>query len=502
LGERLKVPADLPGGTVPPIRLPPLDPHHPKEREAAMNRLYPELPAPPPEPPLPLGPEGKPLSLSDLQRLAVSNNPRLRQAVAQVEVARGAALQAGLYPNPTVGYEADTMGTASAPGYQGGFVEQDIITAGKLQLAQSAALVDLRNAELALRATQADLLAQVRAGYFGVLVARERLRIARTLAIFTYDVYRIQVEQVRGAQAAAYEPLQLRVLAMQARGNWVQAHNRAVSAWKQLAASLGLPALPPTQLEGRVDMPIPRFDYDNVLTRVLQQHTDVLTAENAVQKARYQLRLAQVKPVPDIGIRVLVQKDYTTAQSQVTPSVTVGVPLPVWDRNQGGIIQAQGGLIQAQEESHRVRIELTAKVADAYERYENNRVLLDYYRQFLLPDQVRSYRGAYNRHQQEPDRVDFGAVVNAQQILAQTIEAYVATLSAQWDAVVELSRLLQTADLFQTAEREPVAAVPDLREVAPLPCCHPCSPLPGQEFQGKDGVWPPADPSSSRLGRE
>ncbi len=43
------------------------------------------------------------MNLADLEQLALEHNPTLAQAAAQVEAARGRAVQAGLYPNPTVG---------------------------------------------------------------------------------------------------------------------------------------------------------------------------------------------------------------------------------------------------------------------------------------------------------------------------------------------------------------------------------------------------------------
>src|SRR5262249_23050822 len=164
--------------------------------------------------------------------------------------------------------------------------EQIIKTAHKPGLARAAALMDLRNAEVALRKAQVDLLSQVRGGYFAVLVAQASVRVNAALARFTEEVHRIQVEQLKGGEAAAYEPMQLRVLAIQARTNLVQAHNRSIAAWKQLAATLGLPGMPPTELVGRVEMPIPQYGYDTALARVLTSHTDVITAENSQLKAR------------------------------------------------------------------------------------------------------------------------------------------------------------------------------------------------------------------------
>jgi outer membrane protein, heavy metal efflux system len=475
LAERLRIPPELPGARTPPIQLPPPDAPR-AEREAAINNLYQPLPQPVGDLILQPGPEGRPLALADLERLAMTNNPALRQAAADVEAARGAAIQAGLPPNPSLGFEGDQMGSSGTAGQIGGFVEQVIKTAGKLKLARAAAEMDLANAEQAFRAAQNDVMSQVRSGYFAVLVARENVRAAKALARFTDEVYRVQVEQVRSGQLAApYEPLQLRVLAVQARGALVQAQNRHAAAWKQLTAALGILGMPPRELAGRVDAPLPLFHYDQVLTTILARHTDVATARNSVLRARYNLRLAQITPVPDVDVRVAVQKDYTGSPVLTQVGVQVGVPVPVWDRNQGNIIQAQANLLRAVEQEHRVRTDLTSRLAEAFERYENARTLLDYYRLNILPDQVRAYRGVYERHNLEPDRVSFGDVITAQQTLATTITSYLVTLGSAWTAVVDVANLLQTPDLFQLGQEQCVAPVPEL---APLPCCHPNCPAP------------------------
>lgn len=498
LPSRVKVPAGLPGGGAPPITLPPPAAGKEKEREAAIDKLYPPLPSLGSDPMENPGPEGHPLTLGDLQHLASANSPTLRQAAADVTATRGAAIQAGLPKNPNFGFEDDTAGTAGGPGYLGGFIEQTITTAGKLKLAQAAAAMDYFNAQVALRRVRIDVAGQVRAGYFAVLVARENMRVSRTLTEFTEELFRIQVEQVKGGQAAAYEPMQLRVLATQARGALVQARNRYTSAWKQLAAALGLPGMLPTELAGRPDMAIPAFKFEPTLARVLQNHTDVLIAQNGVLKGRYNLRLAKVTPIPDVNIRAMLQRDFTGPPFEMAPSIAVSAPIPVWDHNQGGIIQAQAQLVRAVEESHRVHNDLTTKLADAFERYENNRVLLSYYRDQILPDQVRAYRGVYERHQQQPDLVGFGDIVQAQQTLATAITTYIATLGAQWTAVVDVSTLMQIDDLFSesdlSGDRLCVTSVADLLHLMPLPCGHACSPLKDPALKTGDGRWPDAAP--------
>src|SRR4029077_1308291 len=132
------------------------------------------------------------------------------------------------------------------------------------------------------------------------------------------------------------------------------------------------------------------------------------------QQARYNLHLARLTPYPDLDMRLMVQKDNTTVPHEVVPSVVLGVPVPIWNRNQGGIHQAQGNLMQANEQPHMVRNDLTARVAEAFERYLDNRAILEIYARQILPDQVRAYLGTADRHQAEPREVGFADVVVAQ----------------------------------------------------------------------------------------
>src|SRR5205807_9848997 len=118
----------------------------PKVLGKVVNQYFPPLPPVGAGPQAVPGPAGKPLTLADLQRLARANSPLLRQAAADVEAAKGAALQAGLYPNPTLGTLTQTAGPGGGPFY-GVIATQTIKTMGKLKLAQAAAVMDLANAQ-------------------------------------------------------------------------------------------------------------------------------------------------------------------------------------------------------------------------------------------------------------------------------------------------------------------------------------------------------------------
>jgi cobalt-zinc-cadmium efflux system outer membrane protein len=409
------------------------------------------------------------LTLADLQRLAETYNPSIKNALAAVEAARGAAFQAGQYPNPSIAFEHDTSETGPA-GYPGFYFDQVVKTGGKLTVAQAVATMDILNAQLALRKARSDLRYAVRGNYFAVLVALENIRVNQALYRFTHEVYRIQVDLVDKAEGAGYEPMQLRPLMLQAQLNLIQAQNQYTAAWRQLAANLGLPNMPPTELEGRVDRPIPLFHYEDVLAR-LRNHTDVLTARVAIEKAKYNLKLQKLQPLPDVELRLLVQKDYSTPPNQLAHSAVFSATVPLWDRNKGGIRQYEWLLAQASLGPEQARNALINTLADAFNRYQTARTTVEIAGQ-QIRDQVRVYRGVYERRQQTAvlGQVTFGDMVTAEQTLSGYLAGYITALGLQWQAVVDVANLLQTEDLFQASQQlQEVESLPDLKNLLPPP---------------------------------
>jgi outer membrane protein, heavy metal efflux system len=468
---QLEIPAVVPGSEAPLIKLP----TDRAEREKAIDRLYPGLTVLPEEPVPQPGPDGRPYTLADFQQMAAGNSPQLRQAAADVEAARGNLIQARAYPNPTVGYESGPNNNNTATGTHGVFVDQVIKTGGKLKLQSAAAEMDIRNAELALKRARSDLATAVRTAYFNVIVAQETMRVNRALARFSDDIFRLQGDLLRAGQVASHEPAALRAQAATIRLSYQQSIANYAYAWKQLVAIIGLPQLPLTAVEGRVDKLVPYYEYDTVLAHILRNHTDVLTARNAIEKARYNVQFAQVTPVPDVDVRADVWKETTVAPFDAFHTISVSVPLPVWDRNQGAIRAASAALVRASEEPHRVDVTLTNGLATAYASYKTNLDAVEYYRRDILPDQVRYYRGVFERRKIDP-AASFGDLVQAQQTLTATVTAYLGVLNQLWISVANVADYLQTDDLYQLGKPLELPELPDLDSLHAWPCPHPQTP--------------------------
>ena len=444
--KRFKIPEDLPGADAAPLTLPPMDAtESAADRRSIVESLFPEVMAAADVAPYTV--DATALPLASLQQMALDNSPIVRQAAANVEQARGAAVQARLYPNPVIGYEGDTIGTAATDGYNGVFMTQEFVTAGKLTLAQNSAMYTMRAAEADLRKARIRLASNVRRNYFNVLIAQERLRFSKSIAKLSNEVYQAQVELVAGGEAAAHEPLQLRVFAVQARNNVILATNGLDASWRQLAAAIGLPRMESQPVAGSVEALSPDIEYRTLVER-LQHHTDLMAAQARIVAARFDLQLQEVTPIPNIQVYAAFQKDDTTPLNDYSTNVQISAPVPVLNRNQGNIATAHATLVRAQQDFTDANNGLMSSLADNFARYASNRTISESYRTDLLPDQVRVYRGVYNRFLLDGQSIDFAQVVVVQQTLATVVTSYLQSLTDSWNATVDLAELVQINDLM------------------------------------------------------
>src|SRR5438067_7678732 len=75
------------------------------------------------------------MQLSQFEQFALIANPTLQQANALVRGSAGRRQQAGLLPNPSVGYQGEEIrGGSFGGGEQGGFIQQTFVLGGKLGL--------------------------------------------------------------------------------------------------------------------------------------------------------------------------------------------------------------------------------------------------------------------------------------------------------------------------------------------------------------------------------
>jgi len=290
------------------------------------------------------------MSLDDLEQLALERNPTLVQAGAQVRISRGEALQAGLPLNPEVGYVAEQIGAAGTAGeLQGMFIEQEIVTGGKLRLSRAKYAQQARQAEIQVLAQRYRVLYSVRVAYYEALAQQQTLKLQQQTAQTSSEITTTVSELMNVGQANRTDMLQAEIAYQRASANRQMGERRLQSCWEQLAAIVGEPDLPFNHLEGQLEFAgEDSFNRDAALAHLLECSPELRFARAEVVRDQIALQRERVEPIPNVIVRA--DTGYNFESRDTVAGVEVGVRLPIFDKNQGTIMQAQAELQRAQAE--------------------------------------------------------------------------------------------------------------------------------------------------------
>jgi outer membrane protein, heavy metal efflux system len=389
-----------------------------------------------------------PLTLSEANGLAYQNNPTLALAAARMAAAEGRQVQAGLYPNPVVGYHGTEIGNQGTSGGQGGFVAQKLVTGGKLRLAQAAGARAVQSAHFRLHAQEQRVLTDVRIRFYEALAAQRRVELAAELTRIGDDLVATTEKLLEGRLRTENDLLQAQIRAEEAHILRDNSENELREAWRRLTVVIGVPSLQGGRLDGDLDREVPELSWEECCNVVLAQNPALQATRARAAQARILVERARREPIPNVDVFVSVRHQEPTDSN--VANVQVGVPVPVFDRNQGNIRAAEADWVAASQEIERIELQLQDQLAVAYRRYRNARRQAARYRQSIIPKAERSLRlvsGAYDLGQ-----VEYLTLLIAQQTYVQTTLANVDSLRELQTAAAVIEGQLLSGSLSNSDE--------------------------------------------------
>lgn len=388
------------------------------------------------------GAEGNPLSLGELQQLAATYNPTLRQAFALLEQARGNWLQVGLYPNPSV--EAERAPNNAAFDMFNVYVTQEIVTARKLQLNRAVASHDVERARWEAEAQRLRVANEVEIRYVAALGAQRQVAVAEDLLEIAQEGVNTSEKLLEGEEVSEADVLQARLQQSETQILLRNARYRAAAAWKRLGNVIGWPDLPARPLVGDLEAEIPDLNFEDALQQLLGRNPSLWAARARMQAAREQVLREEKQPIPNMGLTAGLGRDYY-APSYMMYTLQFRFNLPVFDRNQGNVAAAAGELRAAQSEVGRLELSLRTELAKAFRRYQTAQNQAQMYRDSVLPMSEDNLSLALKRY--EEGEFDFLRVLTARRELFDANVSYVVSLIELRTAAIEIRGLLLTGGL-------------------------------------------------------
>jgi cobalt-zinc-cadmium efflux system outer membrane protein len=383
------------------------------------------------------------LTVDHFERLALVHNPTIGSASAIVMQQQGLYKQAGLYPNPTVGYVRSDPDQSGHSQTQGVFASQDIVTGGKLRLARASARLDVEQSVWQLDAQQARVVNDVRIRFFEALGAQHAVQAAMDLEEIAVEGVKIAEKLLAAKVGTRPDVLQAEIQLSVVRASLRDARLRHDSAWRQLLAVAGVKDIPPSLLAGDLEGDMPALEWDS-LAQQLVASSPLLRAQQAqIAAAEYELKLARVQVIPNLNVQVVAQRDSTERFS--SGNLFVGMPLPVFNRNQGNILTAEGRLIQQRREYERIQLALVDQLAGSYRQYQTLRHQAEQLKKEILPRAKENLDLTAQGY--KIGRFDFARVLTARQLYFQSNLAYIDSLTEFRKTAIEIAGLQLTGGL-------------------------------------------------------
>lgn len=380
------------------------------------------------------------IGLDDIIGLAMARNPKLSQSMFAIDAARGKAEQAGLMPNPTLMIEGQELGDVMGPAgiWTAPFFSQEIVTAGKLRLARAAACREVDQANLQLHAQRFALLTVIRQGYFDVLTLQRRAEILGELVQLAEKSAENTRKLVEARQAARLDLLQMEVELERIRAERDATQRELPAAFRKLAAVAGVPDLAYMPLVGTLDAPMPNYDLEAAANLVREAHPEAIAARVGVDKAQLQLRRAQVERIPNVTVGAGYMRQNQNLSNDW--AISVSLPVPLWNRNQGNVRTAQAQVGESATEAVRVENDLVERLAMAHREFAAARQKADRYRAAILPRAKETYELSLQAFR--GGQFEYLKVLQAQRAVAEANLEYVKALGEAWKGASGISGLM------------------------------------------------------------
>lgn len=315
------------------------------------------------------GEEGRSVTLEQVQSAAMANSPVVRVAEAEVEEARGRLVAARTYPyNPEIALEgADRNGPGGSSTDRGVTLSQQVEIAGQRGKRVARSEADHAAAGRRLERRRQEVRAAVERAFALALGSRDLMDVAASDLALTRNLMEFQRRRL---EAGATSQLELN-LAQAAAGRADRRLQGVKAEWMtartRLAEAAGLdPAKPPLPVGSLPAATAEIMALDPLVATALARRPDLDSLRLEAERARRQLKLERSLAVPDLRLEAFGSRE----EGDDIAGIGLGLAIPLFNRNQGGIVEASSTLHRTGAETRKAELAVRQEVTEARARLE------------------------------------------------------------------------------------------------------------------------------------
>lgn len=380
------------------------------------------------------------LTLERALELARQRNPELAAAAREQQATEAAIEQAGVLPNPELELAGDNLGNERKRGAGDRTaslqISQLIELGGKRDARVRLARTALEVATWESRAKRAEIIARVKQAFHDQLAWQQRVALAGDSARLADQVATTVARRVQAGKVSPVEETKAQLARAGALVEREQARRELATMRARLGALTGVAAGELGDAQGELERlePLPTFE---ALAARAPANPDLGRWTSEVERRRAGLEAEQAKAVPDVTLRAGVSR--FSAFNDDAFMVGISIPLPVFDRNRGAILESHWRLDKVLEEQRGAQVRWLAELTEAYQRTQAVAVELQLLRESILP----GARSAFDAATRGYELGKFGIldVLDAQRALVQARTQQLRALADYWRGASEIERL-------------------------------------------------------------
>lgn len=413
----------------------------------------------PPSTGAPVAP-GAAVSLQQAVDEALANNTSFRAELERIGVAEGLLRQAGVRPNPTasVGTTSDRFYENAGEQVATAGLEQEIETAGKRRYRVLAAGKRLEQVRSETETAEQNLVRRTAEAFFSLLRAQRDIALAREDVGILERLMDLTGQRVKLGEAAGLDLNLAKVELARTQREVLEFERLGQESAVELNLLMGRSPANAVRLAGDFSPAVPLGLADDALvTYALRHRPDLLASAQALEAARQEERLERALRWPNVSVGAGYQREDRVVglagagapgggellRRDQALSLSVGVPLPLFNRNQGKIEAAEHETRSAQYATRYVAAVVESDVRAALASYRARQQATALYETSILPllrQSLQSITEAYRLGNES-----IFAVIQAQRTFFDTRHEYLAALFELESERIRLNRALAVA---------------------------------------------------------
>jgi cobalt-zinc-cadmium efflux system outer membrane protein len=389
-----------------------------------------------------LSSHGDTLTLRDALSLAILGNPELASVSWERRAAEANALQQGLFPNPELDVEVENMGGKNSDGTFGAsettiLLSQLIETGGKRGKRSRVAGLGADLAGWDYESKRLDILSETGAAFVDVLASQERAALARETFHLADRIFDVVAERVKAGKVSPLEESKASVSRSLSEIRMQKAERELDAAIKRLASYWGSSSPSFTAVRGELDIPesIPASDDIDSLVAL---NPEIARWTTEIDRHRAALALERARRIPDLTLSGGVRRFEETEDTMFLFGLSI--PIPIFDRNQGGVEEARFTLERAGEDRRAADVRIRTELSEAFGALSSAHSEALVLKTIALPSAEQAFTAAREGYRQ--GKFGFLEVLDAQKTYAEVRYQYIESLVAYHGSITRVERLI------------------------------------------------------------